>query len=112
MCSRQTLKLGYLDTIYVVSGEAESLLCHWYDQIIMNLLSEQSFLKLCQKENLHQSSRNIEIFVNKDKLFIVWRTKVMNFLKVMELCQTSRDQVIIKVGQNNFSETLSEYLYP
>ena len=28
----------------------------------------------------------------------------MNFLKVMELCQTSRDQVIIKVGQNNFSE--------
>ena len=36
----------------------------------------------------------------------------MNFLKVMELCQTSHDQVIIKVGQNNFSETLLEYLYP
>ena len=30
----------------------------------------------------------------------------MNFLNVMELCQTSQDQVIIKVGQNIFSETL------
>ena len=36
----------------------------------------------------------------------------MNFLKVMELCQASHYQVIIKAGQNNFSETLSEYLYP
>ena len=36
----------------------------------------------------------------------------MNFLKVMELCLASHDQVIIKAGQNNFSETLSEYLYP
>ena len=36
----------------------------------------------------------------------------MNFLKVMELCQASHDQVIIKAGQNNISETLSEYLYP
>ena len=41
--SRRTLKLGYLDTAYVFSGEVETLSCYWYDPIIMNLLSEQVF---------------------------------------------------------------------
>ena len=41
MLSRQTLKLDDIDTTNVVSGEVETLSCHWYDPIIMKLLSEQ-----------------------------------------------------------------------
>ena len=78
------LKLGYLDTASVYSGEVESLSCYWYDPIIMNLLSEQVFLKLCQKDNLCQSTRNIETFVNNDKLNILRRKKVTNILKFMK----------------------------
>ena len=31
--------------------------------------------------------RKIETFVNEDKLYILWRTKVTNFRKVMKLSQ-------------------------
>ena len=41
MQSRQTLKLGYLDATYVVSGEVETLSCHWYNPIRQKPLSEQ-----------------------------------------------------------------------
>ena len=40
------------------------------------------FLKLCQKDYLPR-----ETFVNLDKLYILWKTKDMNLLKVMKLCQ-------------------------
>ena len=46
MLSRQTLKLGYLDTTYVFSGEVETLRCYRSDPIIMNFLSEHFVLKL------------------------------------------------------------------
>ena len=31
--------------------------------------------------------RKIETFVNEDKLYLLWRTKVTNFWKVMKLSQ-------------------------
>ena len=49
MLSRQTLKLGYLDTTYVFSGKVETLSCYLSDPIIMIFLSEQFVLKLCQQ---------------------------------------------------------------
>ena len=55
MLSRQTLKLGYLDTTYVFSGEVETLSCYRSDAMIMKFLSEQFVLKLCQMDNLCQS---------------------------------------------------------
>ena len=33
--------------------------------------------------------RKIETFVNEDKLYILWRTKVTNFRKVMKLSQNT-----------------------
>ena len=78
MLSRQTLKLGYLDTTYVFSGEVETLSCYRSDPIIMKFLSEQFVLKLCQIDNL-SVMRKIETFVNEDNLNILWRTKVTNF---------------------------------
>ena len=55
MLSRQTLKVGYLDTTYVFSGEVETLAYDWSDPIIMKFLSEQFVLKLSQIDNLCQS---------------------------------------------------------
>ena len=55
MLSRQTLKLGDVDTTYVFSGEVETLSCYRSDPIIMKFLSEQFVLKLCQIDNLCQS---------------------------------------------------------
>ena len=55
MLSRQTLKLGYLDTNYVFSAEVETLSCYRSGPIIMKFLSEQFVLKLCQIDNLCQS---------------------------------------------------------
>ena len=55
MLSRQTLKLRYLDTTYVFSGEVVTLSCYRSDAIIMKFLSEQFVLKLCQIDNLCQS---------------------------------------------------------
>ena len=52
MLSRQTLKLGYLDTTYVFSGEVETLSYYRSDPIIMKFSSEQFVLKLCQIDNL------------------------------------------------------------
>ena len=55
MLSRQTLKLGDLNTTYVFSGEVETLSCYRSDPIIMKFLLEQFVLKLCQIDNLCQS---------------------------------------------------------
>ena len=55
MLSRQTLKMGYVDTTYVFSGVDETLSCYRSYAIIMNFLSEQFVLKLCQIDNLCQS---------------------------------------------------------
>ena len=55
MLSRQTLKLDYVDTTYVFSGEVETLSCYRSDPIILKFLSEQFDLKLCQIDNLCQS---------------------------------------------------------
>ena len=55
MLSRQTLKLGYVDTTYVFSAEVETLSCYWSDPIIMKFLLDQFVLKLCQIDNLCQS---------------------------------------------------------
>ena len=65
MLSRQTLKLGYLDTTYVFSGEVETLSCYLSDAIIMKFLSEQFVLKLCQIDNLCQSWGKLKLLLMK-----------------------------------------------
>ena len=65
MLSRQTLKLGYLDTNYVFSGEVQTLSCYRSDPIIMNFLSEQFVLKLCQIDNLCQSWGKLKLLLMK-----------------------------------------------
>ena len=65
MLSRQTLKLGYLDTTYVCSGEVETLSCYLSDAIIMKFLSEQFVLKLCQIDNLCQSWGKLKLLLMK-----------------------------------------------
>ena len=65
MLSRQTLKLGYLDTTYVFSGEVEILSCYRSDAIIMKFLSEQFVLKLCQIDNLCQSWGKLKLLLMK-----------------------------------------------
>ena len=86
MLSRQTLKLGYVDTTYVFSGEVETLSCYRSDAIIMKFLSEQFVLKLCQIDNLCQSWGKLKLLLMKI-IFISLRTKVTNFRKVMKLSQ-------------------------
>ena len=41
MLFRQSLKLSYLDTTYVFSGEVETLSCYWYDPVIIKLLRDK-----------------------------------------------------------------------
>ena len=65
MLSRQTLKLGYLDTTYVFSGEVETLSCYRSDAMIMKFLSEQFVLKLCQMDNLCQSWGKLKLLLMK-----------------------------------------------
>ena len=65
MLSRQTLKLGYLDTAFVLSGEVETLSCYRSDPIIMKFLSEQFVLKLCQIDNLCQSWGKKKLLLKK-----------------------------------------------
>ena len=65
MLSRQTLKLGYLDTTYVFSGEVQTLSCYRSDPIIMKFLSEQFVLKLCQIDNLCQSWGKLKFLLMK-----------------------------------------------
>ena len=73
MFSRQTLKLGYLDTTYW--GFSFLLLCifrrGWnFDMLPVwsnhyEILSEQFVLKLCQIDNLCQSWGNLKLFLMK-----------------------------------------------
>ena len=65
MLSRQTLKLGYLDTTYVFSGEVQTLSCYRSDAMIMKFLSEQFVLKLCQMDNLCQSWGKLKLLLMK-----------------------------------------------
>ena len=65
MLSRRTLKLGYLDTNYVFSGEVDTLSCYRSDPIIMKFLSEQFVLKLCQIYNLCQSWGKLKLLLMK-----------------------------------------------
>ena len=54
--------------------------------------------------------RKIEIFVNEDKLNILWRTKVTNFWKVMKLSQITvlkLRTIFLKLSQNNYMQELS-----
>ena len=107
MLSRQTLKLGYLDTTYVFSGEVETLSCYWSDAIIMKFLSEQLVLKLCQ---INCVMRKFETSVNEDKLYILWRTKVTNFRNVMKLSQITVLKLrafFLKLCQNNYMQEIS-----
>ena len=71
MLSRQTSKLGYLDISYVFSGEVETLSCYRSNPIIMNFLSEQFVLKLCQIDNLCcQSWSKLKLLLMKINLTI------------------------------------------
>ena len=54
--------------------------------------------------------RKIETFVNEDKLYILWRTKVTNFRKVMKLSQITVLELrtfFLKLCQNNYMQEIS-----
>ena len=54
--------------------------------------------------------RKIETFVNEDKLYIPWRTKVTNFRKVMKLSQITVLELrtlFLKLCQNNYMLEIS-----
>ena len=54
--------------------------------------------------------RKIETFVNEDKLYIPWRTKVTNFRKVMKLSQITVLELrtlFLKLCQNNYMQEIS-----
>ena len=54
--------------------------------------------------------RKIETFVNEDKLYIPWRTKVTNFRKVMKLSQITvlkLRAIFLKLCQNNYMQEIS-----
>ena len=53
--------------------------------------------------------RKIETFVNEDKLYILWRTKVANFWKVMNLSQITvlkLRSIFLKLCQNNYMQEI------
>ena len=95
MLSRQTLKLGYLDTTYVFSGEVETLSCYRSHPIIMKFLSEKFVLKLCQIDNLCQSWGKLKLLLMKinftfsggQKLRIFWKVMKLSKITVLELEQ-------------------------
>ena len=54
--------------------------------------------------------RKIETFVNEDKLYILWRTKVTNFRKVMKLSRITVLEfrtIFLKLCQNNYMQEIS-----
>ena len=54
--------------------------------------------------------RKIETFVNEDKLYIFWKTKVSNFRKVMKLSQITvleHRTIFLKLCQNNYMHEIS-----
>ena len=54
--------------------------------------------------------RKIETFVNEDKLYIPWRTKVTNFRKIMRLSQITVLElrtIFLKLCQNNYMQDIS-----
>ena len=54
--------------------------------------------------------RKIETFVNEDKLYILWRTKVTNFRNVMKLSQIillELTTIFLKLCQNNYMQEIS-----
>ena len=110
MLSRQTLKLDYVDTTYVFSGEVEILSCYRSDPIIMKFLSEQFVLKLCQIDNLCQSWGKLKLLLMKINFTFLWRTKVTNFRKVMKLSQITVLElrtIFLKLCQNNYMPEIS-----
>ena len=60
------MKLGYLDTTYVFSGEVKTLSCYllvWsnhYETFVRTI-----FLKLCQRDNLLQSRETLKLLLIK-----------------------------------------------
>ena len=108
--SRQTLKLGYLDTTYVFSGEVETLSCYRSDPIIMNFLSEQFVLKLCQIDNLCQSWGKLELLLMKINFTFSGGQKFRNVRKVMKLSQIKVLElrtIFLKLCQNNYVQEIS-----
>ena len=54
--------------------------------------------------------RKIETFVNEYKLYILWRTKVTNFRKVMKLSQITVLElrtIFLKLSQNSYMQEIS-----
>ena len=65
MYSRPNFETGYLDTTYHFLERLK--LCHvtGYGPIVMKLLSEHFFLKLCQKDNHLQSRETLKLLLIK-----------------------------------------------
>ena len=102
MLSRQTLKLGYLDTTYVFSGEVETLSCYRSDPIIMKFLWEQFVLKLCQIDNLCQSWGKLKLLLMKINFTFSGGQKLRIFGRSWNFLRSQFWNL------NKFSETLSE----
>ena len=54
--------------------------------------------------------RKIETFVDEDKLYIPWRTKVTNFRKIKRLSQITVLEIrtiFLKLCQNNYMQDIS-----
>ena len=63
------------------------------------------FLKLCQKDNLCQSGETLKLLLIEINFYILWRTRINNFLKVMKLSQITvlkLRTIFLKLCQNNY----------
>ena len=110
MLSRQTLKLGYLDTTYVFLGEVETLSCYRSDAIIMKFLSEQFVLKLCQIDNLCQSWGKLKLLLMKINFTFPGGQKLRIFGRSWNFLRSQfwkLEHFFLKLCQNNYMQKIS-----
>ena len=68
------------------------------------------FLKLCQKDNLCQSGETLKLLLIEINFYILWRTRINNFLKAMKLSQITvlkLRTIFLKLCQNNYMHEIS-----
>ena len=68
------------------------------------------FLQLCQKDNLRQSGETLKLFLIEINFYILWRTRITNFQKVMKLSQNivmKLRTIFLKLCQNNYMHEIS-----
>ena len=66
---------------------------------------QNNFLKLCQKDNLCQSGETSKLLLIEINFYILYRTRITNFLKVMKLSQITvlkLRTIFLKLCQNDY----------